>query len=586
LNKHIDYSVCCAAIPNDEQARSLALPQGMAVSGDGRTLYVAALGSDKIGVFATAQLAADTFFPDVTRQIAVKGGPTGLVLDEPNRRLYVFTRFDNSVAVIDTRLLSETSRVPLYSPEPDEVITGRRLLYDASFTSSHGDSACASCHVFGDLDSLAWDLGDPDGMTIRNPAPFVIHPNDLCGPLIAINCGADGRPISPNFHPMKGPMTTQSLRGLANHGSMHWRGDRTGGNDAPNVQPDGGTYDERAAFTQFNAAFVDLLGRSRPLATAEMRALTDFVLQMAYPPNPIRRLDNSLTQEQQAGRDFYFGPVSDTFTNCNDCHRLDPQGNRQFGVTRPGFFGADGRTTDDAEFQVFKVPHLRNMYQKVGMFGMARSKFFLPDSFEPEVDNAFMGDQIRGFGFKHDGSVDTVFHLNRAIGFAPRAAGTAGPGDPGNPHGIPLTESGVELNRQIEAFMMAFDTNMPPIVGQQVTLTGDGTDAVRRRIDLLMQQADRGECDLVVKGGVHAAQSSYLYVGGGRFRPDRRAAPLVGDDDLRARAMTSAGELTYTCTPPGSGIRMGLDRDEDGFFDSDETTAGSRSDDPLSHPRR
>ena len=27
-------------------------------------------------------------------------------------------------------------------------------------------------------------------------------------------------------------MTTQSLRGMANHGPMHWRGDRTGGTDA------------------------------------------------------------------------------------------------------------------------------------------------------------------------------------------------------------------------------------------------------------------------------------------------------------------------------------------------------------------
>ncbi|HEX7184072.1 MAG TPA: beta-propeller fold lactonase family protein, partial [Thermoanaerobaculia bacterium] len=51
LNKHIDYDACCAPLPNAENDRSLALPQGMAVSGDGTTLYVAALGSDKVGVF-------------------------------------------------------------------------------------------------------------------------------------------------------------------------------------------------------------------------------------------------------------------------------------------------------------------------------------------------------------------------------------------------------------------------------------------------------------------------------------------------------------------------------------------------------
>src|SRR6185436_2012972 len=74
LNKHIDYSKCCAPIPNDENDRSLALPQGMAVTGDGATLYVAALGSDKVGVFSTAQLENDTFVPSAASHIAVSGG--------------------------------------------------------------------------------------------------------------------------------------------------------------------------------------------------------------------------------------------------------------------------------------------------------------------------------------------------------------------------------------------------------------------------------------------------------------------------------------------------------------------------------
>ena len=57
----------------------------------------------------------------------------------------------------------------MYNPEPPSVVAGRRFLYDAAFTSSHGDSACASCHVFGDFDSLAWDLGNPDGDVLTNP---------------------------------------------------------------------------------------------------------------------------------------------------------------------------------------------------------------------------------------------------------------------------------------------------------------------------------------------------------------------------------------------------------------------------------
>ena len=181
------------------------------------------------------------------------GGPTGLVLDEtapaalradPLRQRDRDRRHDHAHG--DRR----TS--PMHNPEPASVVAGRRFLYDAALTSSHGDSACASCHVFGDFDSLAWDLGNPDGATITNPGPFA-RPNPAV--LVA------ARQI---FHPMKGPMTTQSLRGMANHGPMHWRGDRTGGNDAPTAQPDSGTFDEDAAFKKFQAAFADLLGRSEP----------------------------------------------------------------------------------------------------------------------------------------------------------------------------------------------------------------------------------------------------------------------------------------------------------------------------------
>ena len=45
----------------------MALPLEMAVSKNGKTLYVAALGSSKIGVYDTAKLENDTFFPDAKR---------------------------------------------------------------------------------------------------------------------------------------------------------------------------------------------------------------------------------------------------------------------------------------------------------------------------------------------------------------------------------------------------------------------------------------------------------------------------------------------------------------------------------------
>ena len=50
LNKHIDYTQDGTPA---EAAKSLAFPTDMAVTPDGRTLYVAALGSSKVGVFST-----------------------------------------------------------------------------------------------------------------------------------------------------------------------------------------------------------------------------------------------------------------------------------------------------------------------------------------------------------------------------------------------------------------------------------------------------------------------------------------------------------------------------------------------------
>jgi DNA-binding beta-propeller fold protein YncE len=542
LNKHIPYGT--VPVPGGVKDDSLATPLGLAVSSSG-TLYVAAFGSSKIGVFDTAELEDDTFVPDSADHIAVSGGgPTGMVLDEPNGRLYVLTRFDNSISVIDTASATEVDHVAVYNPEPDIVVDGRPVLYDASFTSSNGEASCSACHVFADFDSLAWDLGNPDDVVMPNPNPV--------GPI----------GFRQDFHPMKGPMTTQTLRGLANHGPMHWRGDRTGGN----ADPPGDPLSEDLAFKAFNVAFDGLLGRDEgPIPGTEMQAFTDFILQVTLPPNPIRALDNSLTPSQQNGRDFYFGPVlSDGVATCNGCHTLDPA---------QGSFGTSGLTTFEMETQEMKVPHLRNMYQKVGMFGMPQVAFFNPS------DHSHLGDQIRGSGFLHDGSTDTIFRFYTATVFNPGFVQTGG-GDP--------------LRRDVEAFMMAFDTNLAPIVGQQVTLTSANGTAVGPRIDLMMTRAltpfamlgnpTATECDLVVKGILAGEDRGWLMDASGDFISDRASEAPRTDTQLRSQATTPGQELTYTCVPPGSGVRIAVDRDEDGFFDRDEIDAGSDPADPASVP--
>ncbi len=518
LNKHINYGVTPA--PAGISENSLATPKGIAVTADGTTLYVAAKSSGKIGVFDTVSLENNTFTPDSANHIDLTaGGPGGLLLDETNNRLYVTTRFDNALSVIDTGSAAEITHIGLHNPEPPSIIAGRQFLYDAQQTSSNGEASCASCHIEGDKDELAWDLGDPDGVVVANINP--------------ISFIATGSP----FHPMKGPLVTQTLRGMATHGPMHWRGDRSGANTT-GIPAD--ALDEDLSFKTFNVAFEDLLGRTGPLLAEQMQAFTDFILQLTPPPNPIRALDNSLTTDQQAGSDYYFGNFnSDLVTNCNGCHTLDPAA---------GFFGTAGLMSFEGAIQDLKVPQLRNMYEKVGMFGLADVPF------NNTGDNAHKGDQIRGFGFTHDGAVDTLerFHNATLFNFSLSAA---------NPD---------VLRKQMVQFIFAFDSNLKPVVGQQITLSGTGSAAMLQRINLLISRALAGDSELIVKMNIAGERRGAYMSGNDSFQTDKAADSFLSAAAIRNIALLAGQEVTYTSVPLNTGFRSGIDRDEDNILDGDD----------------
>lgn len=557
LNKHIDRDNCCAPLPNEENALSVSQPNGMAISPDGDDLYVAVLGNDKVVIYDTDDLEDDDHYPDEVDQIAVSGGgPTGLVLDPVRDRLYVMTRFDNGISIIDTDCREEVGHVKMHNPEPASLVAGRRFLYDAALTSSHGDQSCASCHIFGDKDELAWDLGDPDGDTFAAP--------NIRRSEFGVGQSA--------FHPMKGPMTTQSLRGLDNQGPMHWRGDRNGEGQGANVQPNGGAYSEVKAFKEFNGAFEGLLGRDAPLTAAQMQAFTNFQLQVMYPPNPIRRLDNTLTTRQQAGKDFFFNNKSFTLGEvfrCVDCHTTDRNGNNVAGVAHPGFFGTDGRVVTGEFSQTFKIPHLRNLYTKLGTFGFGDNDPFFNNPSLPYYDPAFMGDQVRAFGFTHDGSKDTPMRFFNAFAATPAT-----------PNGF----TSFDQMKKVAEFIYAFDSNLRPIVGQQVTLTSANGATVGPRIDLMRQRDDAGECELIAKAEVSGYEVGFVRSNAGSWVPSHTSLPIVTDSQLRQVPQSSGKPVTYTCVPPGSGVRLGIDRDGDGHRDGNEVQAGSNPADPNSTP--
>src|SRR5262249_16135964 len=161
----------------------------------------------KIGVFNTAALENDTFDPTVTRADYIPvsgGGPGGVALDEGNGRLYVLTRFDNAVSVVDLAMRTESAHLRLHNPDPPPAEAGRPFLYGGFNTWGNGRAACASCHTFGHMDQLAWDLGNPDDLVTNSPMNIRLS--------VAAGGSVNGGAAVNQFHPMKGPMTTQTLR--------------------------------------------------------------------------------------------------------------------------------------------------------------------------------------------------------------------------------------------------------------------------------------------------------------------------------------------------------------------------------------
>ena len=557
LNKHINYNILATnpAFDPSTASHSLSTPTMMQVTQNGQTLYVAAFGSSKIGVFSTSELEGNTFNPvtESANYINVSGGgPAGLALQESSNRLFVLTRFDDAVKVINLATKQEIQTVALPNPETPSITQGRPFLYNGNL-SANGEASCASCHIGGDKDELAWDLGVPENPVTTNPIPVNLGTEATIGLTLFGTPGQlNGNGTVNNFHPMKGPMTVQTLRGLANSGAMHWRGDRSNGQTGVSATS------ESVSFNNFIVAFPSLLGASKQPTTAQMQQFTNFQLQVVPPPNPVRALDNSLNASQQRGKNFYSGSrpsdginvgplglvtapvIGQTAFTCNGCHTLNPAA---------GQFGTGTNASFEGLQQIFKIPHLRNAYDKVGMFGFPRVSFF------NNVATGNLGPQVRGFGFLNDGAVDTMFHFLSAKVFAPNLAS-----------GFPLSNPD-DTRRDVEQFVLAFDSDLAPIVGQQVTLTNLNAAAVSARITLLEQRAGASfasktlggtttECDLVATLVHNGVRQRFLFKPSNATFVSGDGKTILAESALRALAATAGQEITFTAATPGSGLRI------------------------------
>lgn len=494
LNPHLDYSV--RSVPQAVREQSLGDPRGIVWHpADGRA-FVSGMGSNNV-IVTDASGARSA-------RIVVGQGPTGLAMNASGSRLYVLNRFDATISRIDTATQGELGRTAFFDPTPEAIRQGRPLLYSTHTNSGLGQIACASCHVDAKSDFLAWDLGNPQGTLTAVTLPCL--PNQSCG----------------TWHPMKGPMLTQSLQGIVNAGAMHWRGDRE------NV-------------SAFSPAFVGLQGRDSEPSAADMSKLENFLALVAYPPNPNHAADGSLPASlavtggngnPATGRNIFQNQPTLGGGPCTVCHQL-PLGTRNI-VDNPQLPLAP---------QPMKPVQLRGLWDKLGWSKTSQTN-------------------LRGFGFNSDSEFDSLGALLQA----------------GFNFGPPQTAA--QARRDVEAFLLTFDTETFATVGKQITFNGanNADAALITRLNTYLAQADAGSVALVA----HSASRGYVYATQAVMLSDRENSPTT-PTALRTAA-TAAEPVTFTVVPSGAQYRMGVDRDGDGYFDRDERDHAAQPDDANSTP--
>ena len=544
LNPHLDYIT--RTLPESERNKTVGDPRGIIWNSSGTRAYITGMGSGNLVVIDSDGNRVGTV------PLALGEGPTGMALDEPRHRLYVLNRFSASISVVDIDAQAVIATVWLFDPTPQVIKTGRKHLYDTHKNSGLGQASCASCHPEARMDRLAWDLGDPAGGMLR-----------------VTNFASAGAIITNNFHPMKGPMVTMTLQDIIGHEPFHWRSDRRG-------------------IEEFAQTFTNLQAAAVGPTTNEMKEFKDFLATIYFPPNPYRQFDNSLSTNiplpgfNSLGRGTLpkgaqlvngnaFAGMNNVMAprtgGCMECHSFPsglsmdtglpgPNGERHLISFNNGRFGGIP--------PFFKPAQLRGLYEKTGL------------DFDSSSSRA-------GFGFTHNGNSDTLVRFLQDaftfvsgqdqqtadfIAFLLSFSGS----------NLPKGDGGIDSPRGLPS------KDVPAAVGKQITINGSSSAA---RLDAMLALANNptSRVELVVKGAKDGLSRGWIYVrGAGQFQSDRRSE-TISPDDLRGLAV-AGNELTYTIVPEGSGTRIGIDRDEDGFLDRDELDFPSDAANPASIPVR
>src|SRR5579859_3224185 len=111
------------------------------------------------GSFASDLSASANY---IVARVPVGFNPRGLALSRDGRRLFVANRLDDTISTIDTKTNHVASTVLLDGRRPVSAMRrGEQTFYSAGY-SFQAQISCSSCHIDSTFDGLTWDL-EPDG---------------------------------------------------------------------------------------------------------------------------------------------------------------------------------------------------------------------------------------------------------------------------------------------------------------------------------------------------------------------------------------------------------------------------------------
>ena len=266
-----DEHVRREALSLDPQGKAVADPHGLALTPDGRSIVVAASGTQELLIFQRERLpwmdygGTDHIDPELLAdedrfvRIELGGRPMGVRMSSDSRNAFVANYLKDSIQVVDLTTRKVVREIALCPPQsPSAARRGEAIFYDARRSLDQWYS-CHTCHYEGGGNSVPMDtLNDKRAFTFKTVLP---------------------------------------LYNVTETAPWTWHGWQT---DLDNAM-------QKSITTTM---------QGDPPTARETRDLIAFLETLRAPPNPFRQRSGELSASAKRGEAIFHGEVA----SCSSCH--------------------------------------------------------------------------------------------------------------------------------------------------------------------------------------------------------------------------------------------------------------------------